>query len=70
MATKAQLETRLANVQLAITAVETGGQYYKINDGLIDTWVQRADLEALYKEQMRIEARLSRLSGRGGFVAI
>lgn len=70
MATLAQLETRLANVQAAIAAVQTGGQDYKINDGLIETWVRRGDLRALYEEESRLEKRISRLSDPGGFIVI
>jgi hypothetical protein len=70
MATVAELQTRLANVQLAIDAVQTGGQEYKIADGLIDTWMRRGDLDALYREQMRLEKRIARISDTGGFIAI
>lgn len=70
MATLAQLETRLANVQAAIAAVQSGGQDYKINDGLIETWVRRGDLRALYEEEARLEKRISRLSDSGGFIVI
>jgi len=70
MAKVAELQTRLANVQLAIDAVLNGGQEYKIADGLIDTWMRRGDLDALYREQMRLEKRIARISDPGGFIAI
>lgn len=70
MATLAELQTRLANVQLAIDAVLNGGQEYKIADGLIDQWMRRGDIDALFREQLRLEKRIGRLSSSGGFIAI
>lgn len=70
MATLAQLEAQLEKINLAIDAVESGGQDYKINDGLIETWVRRGDLGVLYQERVRLEKRISRISDSGGFIAI
>lgn len=70
MATLAELQSRLADVQAAISTIQTGGQEYKINDQLIETWMKRGDLKTLYEEQQRLEKRISRLSGSGGFIAI
>lgn len=68
MATLSELQTRLTNIQTAIDAVLNGGQDYKVADGLIDTWVRRADIDALYREQLRLEKRISIKSRSGGGV--
>jgi len=70
VATLAELTTRLTNIQLAITAVQSGGQEYKINDQLIETWMRRGDLRALFEEQARLEKRISIISGSGGVIVV
>lgn len=70
MATLAELEARKAKIETAIDAVLSGGQEYKVNDGLIDNWIRRGDLDILYRELAKIEKRIARLSDSGGFIGI
>lgn len=70
MATVAELEAKKTKVETAIDKVLEGGQEYKVNDGLIDTWIRRGDLDALYRELARLEKRIARLSDTGGFIGI
>ena len=70
MATLAELEARKTKIETAIDKVLEGGQEYKVNDGLIDTWIRRGDLDALYRELARLEKRIARLSDTGGFIGI
>lgn len=70
MATLAELEARKAKIETAIDAVLNGGQEYKVNDGLIDNWIRRGDLDILYRELAKIEKRIARLSDSGGFIGI
>lgn len=70
MATLAELEARKAKIETAIDAVLNGGQEYKVNDGLIDNWIRRGDLDTLYRELAKIEKRIARLSDSGGFIGI
>ena len=71
MATLAELQERKTKLETAIDAVLIGGQEYKINDGMIDTWVRRGDLETLYKELEKVERRINIVNNCGsGFVGI
>ena len=70
MATIAQLQTRQQQIETAIEAILNGGQEYKINDGLIDNWMRRGDLDTLYRELAKIEKRIARLEDSGGFIGI
>lgn len=71
MATLAELQARKTKLETAIDAVLDGGQEYKINDGMIDTWVRRGDLETLYKELEKVERRINIINNSGsGFVGI
>lgn len=62
LATLAELQTELAEVKAAISAVLTRGQSI-MEDG---RRVERADLAELRRERSRLEAAIGRMSGTRG----
>lgn len=53
---------RLASVEAAILAIESGAQQYQTGDGRI---VQRAQLATLYKERRELEALVASEAQQG-----
>jgi len=47
----ATLEDRLASVEAAISAIESGAQEYRLGDRITGRLVRKADLATLYKER-------------------
>lgn len=62
MATLSELQTELAAVKTAISAILTGGQALGINGRSLT----RADLGALYKERDRLERTIGRMARTSG----
>jgi hypothetical protein len=67
MATLAELQTQLAEVNTAISAVLTGGQEYRFNDGQIESMVKRGDLFQLRQLKKDIEFQIEEQTETGGF---
>ena len=65
MATLSELQTKLTEVETAISAVLTGGQKYQFNDGQIETMVERGDLKQLREMKKELEFQISDLTPGG-----
>lgn len=66
MATLAELQSQLAEVNSAISAVLTGAQEYRFNDGQIESWVKRGDLKELRAFKNDLENQINDLTDDGG----
>ena len=66
MATLAELQSQLTEVNTAITAVLTGAQEYRFNDGQIESWVKRGDLKELRFMKNDLETQINDLVDDGG----
>lgn len=63
MATLSELQGRLASVQAAISAIESGSQSVASKDG---GTMSRGDLRTLYLQESQIEKRIAKISRGGG----
>ncbi len=60
------LEADLAEVNTSITAVLTGAQEYRSNDGQYDLWVKKGDLLTLKKMRDDIRSQIASINDDGG----